>query len=238
MKPGKASLFVVSIVLGLPPYQASTFSAQSTREEMESAQTDGFGVRRGKKRGEEDSLEPMRVNREAESAERTSTASRSASLPTGSRDSPSSSADSTGPDEPVRNSTATGTSQSGSSVKGPNAGKPSGSIVTGLSPGDAGRRDSAADTAGHTRRNGIVTGAGGLHPGVRASGNGIVSGAGTGLSGGVSGRPSGAGIVTGIGTAVAPVAQTGARPGTGIVTGAGGPPGHANTLGRERAGKH
>jgi hypothetical protein len=233
MKPGKASFLVVSIVFGLPPYQASTYSAQPTRDEMESAQTDGFGVRRGKKRGDEDSPEPMRVNREAESAERTSTASRSSSPPTGSQEARSSRSE-----EPVaRNSPATDTSQSGSSVKDSTTGKPSGSIVTGLGSAVAGERGNAAN-APDTRRNGIVTGTGGLHPGVRASGNGIVSGAGTGLSGGVSGRPSGAGIVTGVGTAVAPVAQTGGRPGTGIVTGSGGPPGHANTLGRERSGKH
>ncbi len=51
------------------------------------------------------------------------------------------------------------------------------------------------------------------------------------------GRIAGTGIVTGADT-VAPVVSGGARPGAGILSGAGGPPGKANAFGHGRGGKH
>jgi hypothetical protein len=219
-------------------FEAPVHAEQPTREALESAQTDGFGMRRGRRRTDEEWLEPNRWRRE-EFDRRGATAA-NASAPRPSHTSEQTENTGTAPSSTTRPGEGSGvvTSGSGSDGNGPRAGKPGNGIVTGLgAPGAGGK--SEHDHGRRAARSGIVTGAGGVHHGGRAGGNGIVSAAGGAPSAaGAAGRPTGAGIVTGAGTVVGPVSIGAGKPGAGIVTGAGGPPGQANAHGRGRGGKH
>ena len=166
---------------------------------MESAQTDALGHRRGKKRGDEEWFGPMRMNREGDSAKAASTAA-SAARP-----------DATPPtkfDKPARMPTPSGGSAtSGTVVIGAGAS----SRMTGAAGGTRGREPNisqpgsgvvtvlgtarqatiirvirvAPPNRGDTR---IAAAGGGMNVGSRPSG-GIVTGAGSGVSGGVP-RPA------------------------------------------------
>lgn len=156
MKFGILPFLLASFACGLFSYQSPAFGAGPTREELLSAQTDGLGMRRGKKREDDGLRDPMRMNREREPDTRSSATSGSSrvSSPAGP-----------GPD-------------SGSSVT-TSSGRVSGTgIVTGLGAPAAG----GMGKVGPVRHSGVVTGAGTAAPvvsgGARA-GAGIVNGAGT-----------------------------------------------------------
>jgi hypothetical protein len=221
-------------------FEVPAYAEQPTREALESAQTDGFGMRRGRRRAEEEWLEPNRWRRE-EFDRRDATAA-NASAPRPSQSSEETANTGTASSSTTRSGEGAGAVTSGSGSggnNGPRAGKPGSGIVTGLGAPAAGGKSGHGYARGSAARSGIVTGAGDVHHGGRPGANGIVSAAGAAPSAaGAAGRPTGAGIVTGAGTVVGPVSIGAGKPGAGIVTGAGGPPGQANAHGRGRGGKH
>ena len=201
------------------PFASSAQVPQLTREQMESAQTDGFGARRGKKK-DDDWLEPQRMREEF--GRRTSDTGSATPASRGGTDSPSATTPSASPQP---------TTGAGAGAVGGTSGRSG--IVTGL--GGPGPSGNSGRGNGHGPR-GLVTGAG--HGGGPGSGKGIVNAAGAApATAGSAGRPAGAGIVTAGGAVVAPSVAGAAKPGAGIVTGAGGPPGHANGQGHGRGGK-
>lgn len=237
-----------------------------TREEMEAAQTDGLGYTRGRRNRGDDWFEPMRFFEREEPARASAAPAAGGGFTEAApiHDGPATRTSGgvvtgdgqTGSAQPTNGGSgrqgivnAAGNSGSGSRG-GHDSGKAKGIVnAAGGASGSPGRGGDAG------RGKGIVNGWGGSsvysgrEGGNAPKGRGIVNAAGGGFghqaAGGAGGgagkggppiRPAGAGIVTGAGTAAAVSATTNAA-GRGIVSAAGGPPGHAQGHGRGR-GKH
>lgn len=273
------SALVIYVVVSLLPSVGPVFAAEPrtegietaasgsltdrrvrSREEMESAQTDGLGYSRGKRNGSGDWLEPMRFYEREPS--RTGATSRT-STALGSRDettaSPESEAAITGNAQDNAPPQQSSRGNEGSGIVNGEGNKGSGHHGNG---GEGGKGKGVVNAAGGASDNpgrggtdsgrgkGIVNGWGGssIHS-VRGgdgapSGKGVVNAAGGAFGqqgggssadkGSVPARPAGAGIVTGAGTAAVSAVTNGSR---GIVSAAGGQAG-SHGKGQNRGGKN
>jgi hypothetical protein len=232
MRFGKLPFLFLAFVLLLLWSGAPAIAAQPTREDLLEAQTDAVGLKRGKKHGDEEWYDPMRIRQDAEPG-------------TGPTAVPETGASRTDTRLDTPSTTSAANDGSVTSAAGsepgfqPSSGRRGAGIVTGLgAPAGGSHGRSAAH--GPSARSGIVTGSGG--PSAQGlshgAGRGVVNAAGAGAAGSATAaRSIGAGIVTGAGTAIVPAAANGVRASVGIVTGAGGPPGHANAQGQGK-GRH
>ena len=237
------SALVIGVVVSLLPSVAPVFAAEPrtegietaasggladrrvrSRDEMESAQTDGLGYSRGKRNGNDDWFEPMRFFEETELAR-----TRSSSVTVRER-STAEPASASGSSDGV----VTAGQEGSPAQQSDHGGSGKGIVNAGGASGNEGRGPNSPG-----KGKGIVNGWGGssIHTGRGGdgapSGKGIVNAAGGafGHQGGGSStgkgsapiRPAGAGIVTGAGTAAVSAVANGSR---GIVSAAGGQAGH------------
>jgi hypothetical protein len=234
-----------------------------SREEMESAQTDGLGYSRGKRNGNDDWFEPMRFYDQREPSRtgttpRTSTASGSRDETTASPDSEAavsnSGQDNAPPQQSSRGNGGSGiVNGQGSKGSGHHGNGDEGGRGKGVVNAAGGASDNPGRGGNESGRGkGIVNAWGGssIHSGRGGDdapkGKGIVNAAGGAFgpqSGGSNAgkgsapiRPAGAGIVTGAGTAATVSATTSVS--RGIVNAAGGLPGSGGKGEGGGRGKH